>query len=179
MCAVRGHPTYRRRAPNCRSPVSPSRWCGQAQTIHHRSPRGERQRPVQAGASGQCVACSCELWTFCQHRPGSTMKPGHGSPGSGIRSTGLTVDAGLPACQRQGPRTLARVVDGAERGGAAVAPGVLSTPPRSLIDGGLRGTREEPLVPPIHNLRTSERVTVACGRRATARRGPLKRTQRA
>ena len=46
-----------RRRPNSRSPVSPSRWSGEAHTTHQRSPRGERQRPVHAGASAQWVAC--------------------------------------------------------------------------------------------------------------------------
>jgi hypothetical protein len=50
----------------CRSPVSPSRWASQAQTGHHRSPRGENHRPVQVGSLLQRVAWSCRVWTMAR-----------------------------------------------------------------------------------------------------------------
>ena len=36
---------------NCRRPVSPSRWSGQAQTRHQRSPDGLNHLPVHEGTS--------------------------------------------------------------------------------------------------------------------------------
>jgi hypothetical protein len=70
--------------PNSRSPVSPSRWSGQAHTRHQRSPFGENHRPVHEGVSWQWVLWSCCEYTSAQHRPASAMKPGERSPGSGI-----------------------------------------------------------------------------------------------
>jgi hypothetical protein len=46
---------YRVRPPNCRIPVSPSRWSGQAPTRNHRDPWGVNHRTVYLGNSAECV----------------------------------------------------------------------------------------------------------------------------
>ena len=75
---------YRRR-PNPLSPVSPSRWSGQAHTRHHRLPDGANHRAVQLGSSMQCVACPWRSWIIRQHWPTSATKAlAYGSPGRGI-----------------------------------------------------------------------------------------------